>query len=71
MTKGVAFWWRWLVAAIVVVILFGAALVFLPSTMQLLFNVLFFGSTGGQAAFSSATPYLKFVFAVVGSVMVG
>ena len=65
------FWWRWLVVVTAALLVLGLAMVLLPSATQQLYNVLYFGSPQGNSAFQPAAPYLKFVFAALGAVMVG
>jgi len=67
-----AFWWRWLVASASGVLLFGLSLVLLPAPMQRLFNLLYFSSSRANLSFGpAAESYIQFVFAVLGSVMIG
>ncbi len=66
------FWWHWLVVVACGVLVFSVALVTLPDLMYLLFNLLFFSASQAQLAFSEgATTYIKFVYGVLGAVMVG
>ena len=71
MSVGGRFWWRWLSAVSVLVLVFGAALILAPGLMQRLFNLLFFGSAAGKSAFLPAASYLRFAFATLGAVMFG
>ncbi len=71
MPAAAVFWWRWLVAASVGVLLFGATMVVLPEPTALFFNLLLFATPGGDPALIVAAPYLRFVYAVLGAVMVG
>ncbi len=66
------FWWRWLVIATCIVLLFGLSMVVLPGSTQTLFNFVYLSSPHGAPIFSeSAINYIKFISAVLGSVMFG
>jgi hypothetical protein len=64
------FWWRWLVLVVNGVILFSLGFIFLPDLMQSLFNGMFFNTTAAHFG-PEATDYLKFVYGVLGAVMLG
>ncbi len=65
-------WWRWLVVATWIVLIFGLSMVVLPGPTQKLFNYIYLSSPSGAPMFSeSATAYIKFVSAVLGAVMFG
>jgi len=69
--EGGRFWWRWLTAVSILVLVFGAALFLAPGLLLHVFNLLFFGATEGKSAFAPATDYLRFAFATLGAVMLG
>jgi hypothetical protein len=48
MPTAAVFWWRWLAAATVGVLLFGATLVVLPGPTALFFNLLRFAAAAGR-----------------------
>jgi uncharacterized membrane protein YhaH (DUF805 family) len=64
------FWWRWLLIVTIGVIIFSLGFIFLPDVMQQLFNWMLFSAP--NAPFGEATThYLKFVYGVLGAVIVG
>lgn len=66
------FWWRWLVAADIIVIVFGAAQVMLPNLIRQVFSLLVFGSASYIDTFpQDAIRYITLTHAIMGSVMVG
>lgn len=66
------FWWYWLLAAVSGVILFGLALIFLPAQMEQFFNWMLFASpTAVPVQGPAAVDYMRFVYGVLGAVMVG
>lgn len=66
------FWWFWLLSAVSWVILFGLALVFFPAQMERFFNWMLFASqTAVPIQEPPAVDYLRFVYGVLGAVMVG
>lgn len=66
------FWWFWLLAAVSGVILFGLALIFLPAQMEQFFNWMLFASqTAVPIQDPAAVAYVRFVYGVLGAVMVG
>jgi hypothetical protein len=66
------FWWRWLIVSASGVLLFGLSLVLLPAPMQRLFNLFYFSSSRADLSFGpAAVSYIRFVCAVLGSVMIG
>src|SRR5438105_13300744 len=72
MSNKILFWWRWLVAVNIGVMLFGISMVLLPSTTQKLFNLLMFSSVEGNPAFGQpAVAYITFVSAILGATMFG
>jgi hypothetical protein len=71
-TKVNTFWWRWLLVVIIGVMLFSAAMILLPDTMQAFFNALVFPTTDTTQIFSpEAVNYIKFVYGFLGAVMIG
>ena len=67
-----SFWWYWLVAVVAGVILFGLALVLAPSFVEILFNWMLFSVSKANTSFNVLTvTYLRFVYQVLGAVMVG
>ncbi|MHB0915097.1 MAG: hypothetical protein ACYC57_10735 [Thermoleophilia bacterium] len=71
MDRRTAFWWRWLVVAALVVLLFGAAFVFLPGPLQRLFESLYFAPRSSAPLGADAADYVAFMGAVLGAVMAG
>ena len=66
------FWWRWLVAADIIVIVFGAAQALLPDLIRQGFSLLVFGSASYIDTFpQDAIRYITLTHAVMGSVMIG
>ncbi len=65
-------WWRWLVVATWIVLIFGLSMVVLPGPTQELFNYIYLSSPSGAPMFpESAIAYIKFISAVLGAVMSG
>lgn len=66
------FWWRWLLVAALATGFFGLAMVLLPGTLQVFFNLLIFGNTWLPAEFGApAGGYIGFVYGVLGAVLAG
>ncbi len=66
------FWWRWLVVATCMVLLFGLSMVVLPGPTQRMFNYIYLSSPHGTAIFGeTAIAYIEFISAVLGAVMFG
>jgi len=66
------FWWRWLVAVSLGVMLFGAVLVLAPALSRQLFGLLLYGSTSGLDNFGKdALAYVSLTHGVLGAVMFG
>ena len=66
------FWFRWLVAADIIVIVFGAAQALLPDLVRQGFSLLVFGSASYINTFpQDAIRYITLTHAVMGSVMIG
>ena len=66
------FWFRWLVAADIIVIAFGAAQALLPDLVRQGFSLLVFGSASYINTFpQDAIRYITLTHAVMGSVMIG
>lgn len=65
-------WVRWLVVVDTTVIALGFFMVLLPEPNRQLFNAILFGMLDGPAAFGpEAVRYIKFVYAVLGAVLIG
>jgi hypothetical protein len=71
--KGIAlFWWRWLVAVTVGVMVFGLSMVVLPDLTRQLFGLVVFSSSEGIDTLGGpAVAYTTFVHGVIGAVMFG
>jgi hypothetical protein len=66
------FWWRWLLVVALTTGFFGLSMVLLPETVQLLFNLLIFGTTWQPPEFGAqAGGYIGFVYGVLGAVLAG
>ena len=65
------FWWRWLIAAAIIVLGFGLALVLLAGPMQRAFETLYFAPHAGSTLDPAAAAYTTFLQAILGSVMIG
>ena len=66
------FWWRWLLVVAFTTGFFGLAMVLLPQTTQVFFNLLMFGNTWLPAEFGAqAGGYIGFVYGVLGAVLAG
>ena len=71
-TTNLNFWWRWLVAADIIVIVFGAAQALLPDLIRQGFSLLVFGSASYVDTFpQDAIRYITLTHAVMGSAMIG
>lgn len=67
-----SFWWRWLLAATMVVIGIGAFLVFAPGPARTISSLLFFGGLDTLDSFPEpAVRYVTFAHGVLGAVMIG
>lgn len=72
MKNNARFWWRWLIAVTIGVMLFGLVMIAAPSLTRQLFSSLVFSSSGHIAAFGdAAVSYIVFVHGVLGAVMFG
>lgn len=72
MAKDREVWVRWLVVVDAMVIALGLFMVLLPEPNRQLFNAILFGTFDGPAAFGpEAVRYMKFVYAVLGAVLIG
>lgn len=71
MDSRTVFWWRWLVAAAAIVLVFGLAFVLLAGPIQPLFESLYFAPRASSALDADAADYVAFMGAVLGAVMVG
>lgn len=71
MDRSTTFWWRWLLVAAAVVVMFGLALVVLAGPMQQVFEAVYFAPRGAVALDADGVAYTAFMGAVMGSVMVG
>lgn len=66
------FWWRWLVVANSLFVVFCMALLVTPGLAQQYFNLLFFGTLGFPPSFpAEAVSYITFMYGVMGAVMLG
>jgi hypothetical protein len=66
------FWWRCLVAAAVIVQLFGLSMVLMPKLIQQFFGLMFFSSPQAIDSFDTqAIEYVGLIHAVLGAVMFG
>ena len=66
------FWWRWLVAADTIVIVFGAAQSLLPNLVRQGFSLMVFGSASYVDTFpQDAIRYITLTHAVMGATMIG
>ncbi len=66
------FWWRWMVAVTILLLLFSLSFVLLPQVIHNLFEAVFI-ATGSlaQPVNADALGYIHFVYGVLGAVMVG
>ena len=72
MTRSTRFWWRWLIAVTVGVILFGLGMVLAPSLTRQSFSLLLLSSSDGIDSFvAPAVAYVTLLHAVLGAVMFG
>lgn len=71
MDRSAVLWWRWLVTAAVIVLVFGMALVLLAGPMQAVFESTYYAPRASVPLVSDAVAYTAFMGAVMGSVMVG
>lgn len=66
------FWWRWLVAADIIVIVFGVAQSLLPNLVRQGFSLMVFGSADYMETFPpDAIRYITLAHAIMGAVMIG
>lgn len=66
------FWWRWLIAADIIVIVFGAAQSLLPNLVRQGFSLMVFGSAAYIDTFPpDAIRYITLAHAIMGAVMIG
>ena len=66
------FWWHWLIAVTVGVLLFGASMVLAPGFTRQFFGVLLFSSPEAIADYGEpAVAYITLVHGVLGAVMFG
>jgi hypothetical protein len=66
------FWWRWLVAANTMVILFGGGMVLVPNLLMQFFSLVFYASPLALSSFQAeAAAYIRFAHGIIGAVMVG
>lgn len=66
------FWWRWLVAADIIVIVFGATQSLLPNLVRQGFSLMVFGSADYMESFPpDAIRYITLAHAIMGAVMIG
>lgn len=70
--RGFELWVRWLLAGTVLAALFGLMMVLAPFATEAAFNWMIFGSPGRPAAIGpAAADYTRFVYGVLGAVMLG
>ena len=66
------FWWRWLVAADIGVMLFGIAQALFPNLVRQGFSLMVFGSADYMETFpQDAVRYITLAHAIMGAVMIG
>ncbi len=66
------FWWRWLNAVTIGVIIFAGSFILLPDTLQSLFNLRLYGTTDSSTLYNErAQDYISFIYTILGAVMVG
>lgn len=66
------FWWRWLLAATLIVIVVGFCFVLLPAFTRHAFGLLFFGSGSALDEWpAAAVGYVNFAHGLLGALMIG
>ena len=71
-TASFNFWWKWLIAVAVYIIVFGLFLLMFPDLTVKGFSLLVYADSTTISGFSSvAVAYIKLVHAVLGAVMIG
>jgi hypothetical protein len=66
------FWWRWLVVADMVVILFGFSMILASDLLMQFFSLVFYASPLALSSFQAeAVAYIRFAHGIMGAVMVG
>jgi len=66
------FWWRWLVAVTVGVMLFGISMVLMPGLIRQVFSLLLYSSSQRISTFAEpAVAYITLMHGVLGAVMFG
>lgn len=65
------FWWRWLVAACLNLMVVGLAITFLHGPIQDVFNWWLFQDTAGEPENASAREYIVFLFTLIGAISFG
>ena len=67
------FWYRWLHAAVLGLMLFGLSMLFLPHAIRQLFGLVIYSEPGAMEAMfgTGATAYITLAHGVLGAVMVG
>lgn len=71
-TAAFNFWWKWLIAVAVYIIVFGLFLLMFPDLTIQGFSLLVYADSTAMSGFSSvAVAYIKLVHAVLGAVMIG
>ena len=66
------FWWRWLIAATVFVLVFSIAMVVIPEPVQRMFSLLYYSSPESIDAFGApAVAFIMLLQGVLGAVMFG
>jgi hypothetical protein len=66
------FWWRWLVVADVVVMLFGISMILASDLLMQFFSLVFYASPLALSSFQAeAVAYIRFAHGVMGAVNIG
>jgi hypothetical protein len=66
------FWWRWLIAVTIGVMVFGLSMVLAPGLIRQVFSLLVYSSPNHIATFGAgAVAYVSLVHAILGAVMFG
>jgi hypothetical protein len=72
LSKGVIFWWRWLVAVTLGVMLFGISMILMPGLIREFFSLLLYSSSQRISDFEEpAVAYITLMHGVLGAVMFG
>lgn len=72
LTKFSLFWWRWLIAVIFGVMLFGISMVVAPGLIRQFFSLIVYSSSEHISTFGNdAVAYVSLVHAILGAIMFG